>query len=321
MTDERQIIERFFARSLHRPEVVVGIGDDAAVVRPPAGYELVFTTDTLVEDVHFLRDADARMLGHKSLAVNLSDLAAMGADPAYALLSLTLPRVDDEWLTAYSEGFFGLASRYGVALVGGNLARGPLSITIQATGHVPNGRALLRSGARPGDLVFVSGTLGDASTALRYLRGERLLGPGSADYCLRRLHAPEPRVKLGLALRGLASAACDVSDGLAQDLGRILVASGVGASIDVARLPLSESAGPRDVWSIRQALAGGDDYELVFTASPARAPEIERSVLPVMPIHCIGVIERQPGLRVQHQGKEWKQPAGGYDHFSDAGQL
>ncbi len=218
-----------------RTDVDLGVGDDCALLEVPAGQQLAISIDTLAAGTHFLPDCDPESLGHKSLAVGLSDLAAMGAEPAWATLALTLPDHDPGWIAAFSRGFAALAGAHGVSLVGGDTTRGPLSVTVQVHGLVPAGRAIRRSGAAPGDRVYVSGTLGDAGLALR-----RILSGEPVDPVARaRLERPTPRVALGLALRGVASAMIDVSDGLAADLGHILAASGVGAEIDLTALPLS----------------------------------------------------------------------------------
>jgi thiamine-monophosphate kinase len=316
---EQEIIERFFRAGPARHDVRVGIGDDAAVLVPPAGHELIVTTDTLVCGRHFLADAPAGSVGHKSLAANLSDLAAMGAEPAHACLALTIPGPDAAWLQGFADGFFALAARHEVALIGGNLARGPLSITVQAMGYAPQGAALLRGGARPGDRIFVTGALGDAALGLACLQGRRELSSEILTHCIGRLQEPTPRVEAGVALRGIASAALDISDGLAQDLGRLLSASGAGATVAVERLPLSPQfrqamAGPDDY---RFALAGGDDYELLFTADRGRLPEIARLGDRCGGITQIGHIETEPGLRLELDGARFPLDRSGYDHFSE----
>lgn len=248
--------------------VSLGIGDDAALLRPSAGMELAVSTDLLLEGTHFRAGADARKLGHKALAVNLSDMAAMGAAPRWATLALALPAADEAWLEGFSKGFFALAGRFGVELIGGDTTRGPLSICVTILGEVPTGLALFRAGARPGDDIWVSGQLGGAALALAQ--------PGIAA-AASRLDEPEPRVELGERLRGIASAAIDVSDGFVQDLGHILERSGAGAVVEYESLPRSV-----DVKSIkdeklqaRLVLSGGDDYELVFAAPQASRGELQ----------------------------------------------
>src|SRR5271155_4221119 len=268
--NESELIERFLRHAgAPRADVTLGIGDDAAIVQVPAGVELVLTTDALVEGTHFLSGSPARSLGHRSLAINLSDLAAMGAQPCWALLSLTMPAADAEWLEAYVAGFAALAREHQVALVGGNLARGPLSITVQLAGVVPAGTALRRSGARSGDLLCVSGTLGDARGGLELPQGQ----PAAA--LLARFEYPTARVALGSELRAVASACIDISDGLLTDARRLLAASRVGAQLRVGQLPLSAALQQvlgDSAW--QHALLGGEDYELCFTVPPARAGQL-----------------------------------------------
>ncbi|MBS0387495.1 MAG: thiamine-phosphate kinase [Proteobacteria bacterium] len=280
--DEAAIIERFF---LHlgavRTDVALGIGDDAALLRAPPGFDLVQTTDSLVENVHFLPGSPARSLGHRALAVSLSDLAAMGATPAWALLSLALPAIDTDWLGEFATGLGKLAREHRVALVGGNLSRGPLNVTLQMTGFVPAGTALRRSGAHAGDEVWISGTLGDAARG-RLAPGNAAGGAAGgacadeqAAWLRARFEYPTPRVALGDALRGVATACIDLSDGLLADLPRLAAASGCGAVLDVDQLPLSAqllAAQGAGAW--QDALLGGEDYELCFTAPPAAAPAV-----------------------------------------------
>jgi len=271
--DESAIIERFFRHlGAVREDVVLGIGDDAALLRAAGGCELVQTTDALVEGVHFLPDSPPRSLGHRALAVNLSDLAAMGADPAWALLSLTLPQADERWLAEFATGFGLLAREHGVALVGGNLSRGPLTLTVMLTGQVPSGAALRRSAGRAGDELWVSGTLGDAAQGLELLRSPDRV-PSAEEHWLRQRFAyPAPRVALGRALRGLASACIDLSDGLWTDLPRLAGASGCGAELELECLPIApalRAVAGESAW--QRALVGGEDYELCFTAAPGQA--------------------------------------------------
>ena len=274
---EFELIERFFARAgATRDDVLLGVGDDAALLVPPAGQQLAFAADTLVEGIHFPEGLEGRHIGHRVLAVNLSDMAAMGAEPAWALLTLTLPRADEAWLESFTHGLDQLARRHRTALVGGDTTAGPLTATVAIAGFVPAGLALRRAGARPGDLVYVSGTPGDAAAGLAILQ-HRLAAAGAAgDVLLRRFLEPEPRVELGLALRGVASACIDVSDGLAGDLGKLCAASGVAGRIQSSRLPLAaELRAVAGEDAVRYALAGGDDYELLFTVPPTRAAAVE----------------------------------------------
>lgn len=274
MPSEFELIARHFTRPA--PGARLGVGDDAALLAPSAGMELAVSTDMLLVGRHFLPGDDPVKLGHKTLAVNLSDLAAMGARPRWALLALALPEADEDWLAAFSRGFFALAGRHGVELVGGDTTRGPLNLCVTLLGEVEAGQALTRAGARPGDEIWVSGTLGGAALGLAHARSEVVLTPAEAASCLERLHAPEPRVTLGRALQGVASAAIDVSDGLLADLGHILERSGVAAELDFLRLPAPQAVASRlsDPIVRRCLLAGGDDYELCFTAPPDRADAV-----------------------------------------------
>ncbi|MCC6301554.1 MAG: thiamine-phosphate kinase [Gammaproteobacteria bacterium] len=336
---EFDLIARHFAPpgAAGRGDVVLGIGDDAALLRPPSGMELVATLDTLVAGVHFPLDTDAESIGHKALAVNLSDLAAMGAEPAWALLALTLPEADERWLADFAHGFFALARGYGVALVGGDTTRGPLSVSVQVQGFVPPGAAFRRDGARPGDLIYVTGTLGDAGLALRLREASAIGAPGARAFLRLRLDRPQPRVQEALRLRGLARSAIDVSDGLLADLGHILRASGVGATLELARLPLSpafraclaavEAGGHPALRSFRPglawadlALASGDDYELCFTVDPAHRPRLEALAADGLPCTCIGTVDAEAGLRCRlADGTPYLPSRRGYDHFAGEG--
>jgi len=307
--NEFEIIRRYFNRATGGNHVTLGIGDDAAVVSVPAGQELVLAMDTFVSGVHFPESTAAADIGWKALAVNLSDLAAMGAQPYWATLSLTLPEADEGWLRAFTGGFFELADRYGVALVGGDLCRGPLAVTVQAHGLVPMGQALPRSGARPGDEIYVTGSLGDAGYALR----PEAAGAKDSGYFRERLDRPVPRVEAGLALRDRATSAIDISDGLLVDLGHVLAASGHGARIDCTRLPISPAlAAVLGVAEARRLAQGaGDDYELCFTSPPAEAERLARLANELaLPLTLIGVIEAEAGIR----GINDEQSAG-YRHF------
>ncbi len=317
---EAELIQRYFMSAPRRADVVLGIGDDGAIIHAEAGHDIVVSVDTLIEGVHFPPDTPPAAVGHKSLAVNLSDLAAMGAEPAWATLSLTLPCVDENWLAAFSAGLFGLADRYQVELIGGDLTQGPLSITIQVMGSLPRGESLRRDGARAGDLIFVTGTIGDAGLGLEAVCKMRALNAASMEWCLSRLNKPSPRVDAGVKLRTVASAAIDVSDGLARDLDRILSASVVGASLDLRSIPVSAAA--RDAYAGQVAwpavLTAGDDYELLFTVPPARASELTILFADAdCDITRIGVVEPAAGLRFTLGGAAWKLlvPAG-YDHFA-----
>ncbi len=318
---EFSLIDRYFAaHGPRRSDVALGIGDDCALLIPPVGQQLVVTMDTLVADVHFFAHADPEGLGHKALAVNLSDLAAMGATPAWATLALTLPRADEDWLERFCRGLFALADRCDMQLVGGDTTRGPTTvITVQAHGFVPPGLALRRDGARPGDGIYVTGTPGDAGLALAAAQGKATVAPEQRAYVQQRLERPEPRLAEGVALRGVASAAIDISDGLAQDLGHILERSSVGARLEVERLPLSlalRASLDRDAAMII-ALTSGDDYELCFTVPPERAAGLE-SMVSGWKCRCtrIGVITAEPGLqRIRADGSAFHLERLGYDHF------
>lgn len=318
---EFSLIERYFAaQGLHRADVVLGIGDDGALLQPCSGQQLVVTMDTLVADVHFFAAAAAAGIGHKALAVNLSDLAAMGAMPAWVTLALTLPKADESWLEQFCQGLFALAARYQVQLVGGDTTRGPTTvITVHAQGFAPVGAALRRDGARPGDGIYVTGALGDAGLALAAALGKVQVAAEERAVIQRRLEWPEPRIAQGLALRGIASAAIDISDGLAQDLGHILAGSRCGAVVAVEDLPLSSAlvaSVERDA-ALTLALAGGDDYELCFTAPPAQSERLQ-AVAAAWDCRCtrIGTITVEPGLALRRaDGSRFFLEHSGYDHF------
>jgi thiamine-monophosphate kinase len=320
MLSESKLIERFFlGLGARRADVLLGIGDDAALLRVPAGEDLVLTTDALIEGVHFLPGAPARSLGHRALAVNLSDIAAMGADPSWALLSLNLPAAEESWLEAFAAGFGALARAHGVSLVGGNISRGPLSITVLQAGLLPSGQALRRDGARAGDTLYVSGQVGDAAAGLKLLRGERQAAPEVADYLRQRFEYPQPRVQLGSALRGLASACIDVSDGLYVDAQRLLRASGCGASIELERLPLSPALRQLmgdAAW--QQALDGGEDYELCFCAPPANATAIAAAAArTATAVTRIGSVEAGDAIALKLNNAVMQFSPLGFDHFRD----
>ncbi|MBI3771365.1 MAG: thiamine-phosphate kinase [Gammaproteobacteria bacterium] len=315
------LIERFFKQQrVQRSDVDLGIGDDAALVTVPAGQQLVVAIDTLVAGVHFPVDTSPAHIGYKSLAVNLSDLAAMGAEPAWATLALTLPESNADWLAAFAAGFFELAERYQLQLIGGDTCRGPLTVSVQIAGLVPTGQALMRSKANIGDLIFVTGQIGDAGIGLKLRldldRGHPARKIENAAYFIERLEKPQPRIDAGLALRGLATAAIDVSDGLAADLGHILEASGVGAVINLEQLPVAtELKKNGDAWW-QMAISAGDDYELCFTASADQRQEVEQAMQRIgCPCACIGQIESKPGLRLHLAGRDQKLAVTGYQHF------
>jgi len=322
---EFDLIDRFFKRPALRSPL--GVGDDCALLAPAAGMQLALSSDMLVEGRHFLSTADPFRLGHKALAVNLSDLAACGAKPLAFSLALALPRADEAWLGPFSRGLFALAEAHGCELVGGDTTRGPLNICITVFGEVPAGQALLRSGARAGDELWVSGTLGDARLALEVFRGTLSLPEPAFEQARARLEQPTPRVALGQALRGIASAAIDVSDGLLGDVGHILRQSGVGASID---LPVAmnllaaqdDSTRAGGLFSLERrlecVLAGGDDYELAFTAPAAQHTAVRAAAAQAgTPVTRIGRIEAQAGLRLlDAQGAPVAPRWGSFDHFA-----
>ena len=317
--NEFELIRDYFARQpVRRADVVVGIGDDAAVLDPPAGCQLVVSTDMLVSGVHFPESTAPAAVGYKALAVNLSDLAAMGASPAWFTLNLSLPSADSGWLEGFCAGLFGLAGPFGLQLVGVDTTRGPLTVGIQIAGFVPRGQALLRSGARPGDSVYVTGWLGDAALGLMCLRQELRLPEAERDQVIQRLERPVPRVHEGEMLRGLASACIDISDGLVADLGHVLEASGAGASIELAALPLSsvyQAVRAQVGWN--PAVARGDDYELCFTLPAQRQSVLEAQAARFgCGLRRIGVIEAQPGLRLMEpSGSVYRPDRQGFDHF------
>jgi thiamine-monophosphate kinase len=313
---EFDLIERFFRRAGPRDDVLLGVGDDAALLEVPHGQALVAATDTLVEGRHFLSGAPAESVGHQALAVNLSDLAAMGADPAWALLSLSLPDADADWLQRFSDGLFAVAEQHGVALVGGDTVRGPRVVTITALGFVPPALALRRDGARPGDVLYVSGWLGDAAAGLATLKSGAMAV--SSDPLVHRYLFAEPRVALGRALRGRATAAMDVSDGLLGDLGKLCAASGGGARLDLERLPVSAELARRYTPAECElfALYGGDDYELLFTLPRVGSEQLEAELAKSFALRRIGVIEAEAGVRCTRGGRLVTVSGGGYDHFA-----
>ena len=279
--NEFELIRRYFTRPARR--AVLGVGDDCALIAPRAGYELAISTDMLVAGRHFFHDTEPEALGHKALAVNLSDCAAVGAEPRFALLAGALPEADPDWLECFSRGLFALADRFGVELIGGDTTRGPLTLCITVIGEVPTGQALLRSLARPGDTIWVSGELGTAASGLAILKAELDLPEPARQQAIAALLRPTPRVELGCALRGIASSALDVSDGLVGDLGHILRRSAVGAEVDLSHLPcrdwlraLLNAPGSRGA-ALCLLLAGGDDYELCFTAPPAHEEKVRQA--------------------------------------------
>jgi thiamine-monophosphate kinase len=324
---EFALIERFFTREPRDPAVRLGVGDDAALVAPAPGCEIVLAVDMMVEGRHFLPDVDPGALGHKILAVNLSDMAAMGARPRYALLAAALPDSDPDWLGCFSRGLFDLAMAHGVELVGGDTTRGPRNLCLTIVGEVPAGTALTRHGARAGDDIWVSGTIGGAMLALAALQRRTTLDAVALAEARGRLERPVPRVALGEALRGCASAAIDVSDGLTGDLGHILERSNVGGRIELSAVPrmpaLDEKLrGAERPLALACLLAGGDDYELLFTAPNRERERIARIAREVdVPLTRIGKITAEAGLVVRD---EQRQPLpslpAAFDHFARQGE-
>ncbi|MEW5681346.1 MAG: thiamine-phosphate kinase [Pseudomonadota bacterium] len=305
---EFELISRFFANcGAKRSDAALGVGDDGAVLQVRDGYDLVVTTDTMVVGTHFFPDDDPRALGHKLVAVNVSDLAAMGAEPAWLSLALTLPAVDEAWLSAFAAGLGETADYYQCQLVGGDTTRGPMSLTMIAKGTVPRGKALTRSGAKVGDYIYVTGTLGDAALGLKLCQGLHEVSKKHQSHILQRFHYPSARVALGQALRNLASSAMDLSDGLYSDIQHILKRSNVGASIDVSRLPLSQALKDSCDTStaLQLALSGGEDYELLFTVPEARRGSLEVLLSPYgIPVTCIGRVTGVAGKLELKQGDQ-----------------
>lgn len=314
---EFDIIAKYFANRRTRDDIVLGIGDDAAVMGIRPDRKLVLAMDTIVEGVHFLESASPADIGYRALAVNLSDLAAMGAEPSWMSLSLSLPRADERWLEEFARGLFELADAHDVALIGGDTVRGPLVVTVQVGGWVEPDAFLTRSGARAGDRVFVSGVPGEAAAGLALLRsGAR--NHASCEHLRRRFLRPEPRIALGRALRTVASAAMDVSDGLLADLEKLCAASGVGARLELDTLPQSPAmqACFDEEACLRYALTGGDDYELLFCVSPANDPAVRAERIAGVPIRAIGTITSERSVRCEYKGEPYAIERSGYDHFA-----
>ncbi len=317
MPSEFELIAKYFTRPVRH--TVLGVGDDAALLEATPGHELAATTDMLVEGVHFFADVSPLALGHKALAVNLSDLAAMGATPRWAMLALSLPAADEEWVKDFAAGFFALAERHDVDLIGGDTTRGPRNICVQAMGEVAQGRALRRDGAKPGDDVWISGHLGDAAAAVAHRKGELLLREPLLGHCQARLDRPAPRVELGVGLVGLASSAIDISDGLVGDLGHICERSGVGAEIGFGQIPCSAELMPlrHHAPVTRAILAGGDDYELCFTAAPGNRSGIDSLAGSLgLALTRIGRITEGGEVMVRDEkGQPMVLQEKGFDHF------
>ena len=317
---EFDLIQKYFLSSGHRNDVSLGVGDDCAIVSMPEGRQLAVTTDTLVDGIHFPSKTNPRDIAHKAIAVNLSDLAAVGAEPAWITLALTLPRANEDWIKAFSAEFKAAAEQYKVQLIGGDTTRGPLSITVQAMGLVDPEHIMRRDGARPGDAIYVSGTLGDAATGLRILQRGQAADDNEA-WLVDRLNRPDPRVELGVKVAEYCKCAIDISDGLAADLGHILAASHCGATVYKDRIPLSHQlvaySIKRDEVDWEQVLAGGDDYELCLVVSP----DNERKLMKLsselsLPLTRIGVIEEHGSLTfIDETGAKQLLDHRGYEHF------
>ncbi len=311
MPSEFALINRYFKRPT--PQSVLGVGDDGAILQPASGCELVVSTDMLVAGTHFLPNADPADLGWKVLAVNVSDMAAMGAQPKWALLAAALPAATESWIEKFASGFFACAETFGIDVIGGDTTKGPRNFCVTIFGEVPAGTALLRSGAQPDDEIWVSGAPGRAAQGLAHLQGQALLGEPALTDCLAALHRPQPRVALGLALRGLASAAIDVSDGLLADLGHILDASGVTATLKLA-------VSPAPTFAEQCFLSGGDDYELLFTAPAGRHAEVLALGKPLsLSLTCLGRITTgnvDPLTVLTLDGARVDFARRGYDHFA-----
>lgn len=314
MTSEFKIIERYFKKKMKR--TALGIGDDAAIINVQNHYQLVISSDMLVENIHFLKNTNPSHLGWKSLAVNLSDIAAMGATPKWATLSISLPKINHAWLKKFSEGFFKCADKFGIDLIGGDTTKGPLSISITIMGESKKNKALLRSGAKINDDIWVTGQLGLASMGLANLQGQLKLTPSIKIKCIRALETPCPKISLGSHLSRYANSCIDISDGLIQDLGHILKASKVGASLLLNNMPCEKFIHTSKQYQF--ALNGGDDYELLFTANKKNRAYIKKIAKKTnTPVTMIGSITKKKGLSIlNEQGKSIKFNAKGFDHFA-----
>lgn len=317
---EFELISRFFANAgAKRNDVVLGVGDDGAVLQLRDGYDLVITTDTMVSGTHFFPDADPRALGHKLVTVNVSDLAAMGAEPVWLSLALTMPDVNEQWLSAFAAGLSETAEYYNCQLVGGDTTRGPLSLTMMAKGLVPKGKAIRRDKAEVNDYIYVTGTLGDAALGLKFCQGQAEVNKKHHAHILQRFHYPSARVAIGQSLRNMANSAIDLSDGLFCDLQHILNRSAVGACIDVQKLPLSQAL--KDSCSVEEAIAlalsGGEDYELLFTVPQSKCGALEVLLSPYgVPFTCIGRITGVTGkLELKNGDQPFSYQHQGFQHF------
>jgi thiamine-monophosphate kinase len=317
---EFELIKHFFTeQTVKRKDVLLGIGDDCAVVDNTDKQNIVVTTDTLVAGVHFPLDTSARAIGHKAVAVNLSDIAAMGAKPSWLSLAITLPEVNNEWLSEFCSGVFDLCEFYNVQLIGGDTTQGPLSITITAQGLVSENKYLSRAGAKAGDWLYVTGDVGDAALALQHINDEITLEPEFVEPIKRKLDFPKPRVLVGQALREYASSAIDISDGIIADLSHICVASNVGANIVLDAVPMSNIMHDSLLFedAINLALTGGDDYELLFTVSEDNKVGMETSLSTIgVPVTCIGQINASQTISTTLNNKPVPINSKGFEHFS-----
>ena len=319
-TGEFNLINTYFLSSSNRKDVVLGIGDDCAIVSVPEDRQLAMTTDTLIDGVHFPSGTSPEDIACKAIAVNLSDLAAMGAEPAWLTLALSLPRLDESWIKSFSDSFRKTAEKYHVQLIGGDTTQGPLSMTVQAMGFVEPDNIMRRDGARPGDLIYVSGTLGDAAAGLRILQQGQAVDANQA-WLVNRLNRPQARVELGLKASAYCKCAIDISDGLAADLGHVLEASNCGATVNIDSIPLSHQLVEYSInrtevdWDM--VLSGGDDYELCLVVNPENESKLMQTASEtLLPLTRIGVIEEHTTLNiVDNKGTKYLPDRGGYEHF------
>ncbi len=320
---EFDLIRHYFNQQrFQRQDVVLGIGDDAAILSVPADHQLVVTTDTSLAGVHFLEIADPHAIAYKSLASNLSDLAAMGATPTWCSLALTLPSIDEQWLARFCDGLFSLANQYDLQLIGGDTTKGPLSITFTLHGVVPTGKALRRDGASVGDYIYVTGHLGDSAAGLTHILSNTSEYSPEATSLIAAHYYPTPRIEAGILLRDLASAALDISDGLIADLGHILKASQLGARIDVHDLPISEcllkTAENQEAAKVL-ALTSGEEYELCFTLPPEKKAKTEATLMhSAIPFSCIGRLTDEKGIVLMNKSKVLNWELSGWDHFKES---
>jgi len=318
---EFELIQQYFkGKGVTRQDVDLGIGDDCALVNVPDDCQLAVTTDTLVEGVHFFSDISPKALGHRILAVNLSDLAAMGAEPTWVSIGLTLPNIDEDWLAQFSEGFHDIAQYFNVQLIGGDTTQGPMTITVCAKGIVPKGKALKRCGAKVGDWLYVTGELGDAALAIEARKQSWILTPEDKAYVQKKFDFPTPQVAAGQALRGIANSAIDISDGLLADLNHIITQSGVGATIHAEKVPISQAIQnlPDEEVRLMLAMAYGDDYQLLFSVSESHKVNAEERLAQYgVTATCIGQINANDGdVTLLYNNKPWPFPVTGFEHFS-----